>query len=86
MPCDMFLNVSLNGSTPGYILTERTRKHCKPLGKEGAVSSESVDPAKLSTVQWKTAHPRIFGHYKFVLKDKRDRKTDRQTNKVGLGG
>lgn len=77
MSCDMFLNGASNGRTPGCILTERARKHCKLLGKEEVVSSKRVDPGKLTTVQWKTAHPRIFGHHKFVLKDKRDRQTDR---------
>lgn len=77
MSCDMFLNGASNGRTPRCILTEQARKHCKLLGKEEVVSSKSVDPGKLTTVQWKTEHPRIFGHHKFVLKDKRDRQTDR---------
>lgn len=78
MSCDMFLNVASNGRTPVYFNRKNEKaKRCKLLGKEEAVSSKSVDPGKLTAVQWKTAHPRIFGHHKFVLKDKRVRQTDR---------
>lgn len=37
---------------------------------EGEItSSKSTAPGKMTTLQWKTTHPRIFGQYNLILND-----------------